>query len=258
MKLIANGTMKPSLDFSRRAFLGGAALLLVTALVIAVRIIPSAPMFWNNILFNLLAALALGVIAFRIRQRGRLFMILPWVLALMTFCFAFGLNDQALAFRKQGMALHNVIVLMRACAAIELAAVLLVLSAVVFGPKPNLPPLTLLGRIVAALFLGVLGVFVSFFLGETLGDYVMFVGAGAYFLVVQYLLSRGNPKALRRDWPIILALDLALVAGAVLPFVYEPNKVANVEMVKLAILAVVCSIGGAILATLTAPRAMHL
>ena len=35
----------------------------------------------------------------------------------------------------------------------------------------------------------------------------------AYFFICQFRLSRGNPNAYRRDWPVMLALDVIWIAA---------------------------------------------
>ena len=67
-------------------------------------------------------------------------------------------------------------------------------------------------RIVIAFFLGVIGLFVGFGVGEGIGLVVMGVALGAYFCLCQFLLSRKNANAYRKDWPIMLALDAAWLA----------------------------------------------
>jgi len=52
------------------------------------------------------------------------------------------------------------------------------------------------------------------FIGETLSYYygnvglvAVFIIMAAYFFICQFFLSRGNPDAFLKDWPIMLALD---------------------------------------------------
>src|SRR5512135_2723489 len=65
-----------------------------------------------------------------------------------------------------------------------------------------------------AFFLGVLSFFLLFIggalvenVGEAVGAVLALMLLAAYFFVCQFRLSRGNPNALRKDWPIMLALD---------------------------------------------------
>ena len=70
-----------------------------------------------------------------------------------------------------------------------------------------------------AFLLGVLSFAVFMFVGETadyrLGDIAAFIVTGivmfAYFFICQFRLSRGNPNALFKDWPIMLALDATMI-----------------------------------------------
>jgi hypothetical protein len=83
-----------------------------------------------------------------------------------------------------------------------------------------------MGKIVGALSLSVLSFFLFMFIGESssnsLGDagfVITFVLMAAYFFVCQFRLSHGKADALRRDWPIILALNavpLVMVTGMVI------------------------------------------
>ena len=69
-------------------------------------------------------------------------------------------------------------------------------------------------RAKAAVFLGILSFFLMFIIGEpaseqsgNAGLVLMFVIMAAYFFLCQFRLSRGNPNAYRKDWPVMLALD---------------------------------------------------
>src|SRR5512136_1020772 len=71
-----------------------------------------------------------------------------------------------------------------------------------------------IGKIVAAFFLGVLFFPVFMIIGEasmnSMGDaglIVTLVLMSAYFFFCQYRLSSGNAHALRKDWPLMLALN---------------------------------------------------
>jgi cytochrome bd-type quinol oxidase subunit 2 len=120
-------------------------------------------------------------------------------------------------------------------------------------------------KIVLAFFLGVIFVFMTFFLawvgaasqGEV-GDAaicfcVSFIGMGVCFLITQYFLSRGNRQAVCKDWPLILAMNFApfctvIVALAAL------TKWAGLVMLVVTIITLACSYAGAGLAALTARR----
>ena len=109
-------------------------------------------------------------------------------------------------------------------------------------------------KILLSFFLGLLSIFLMFGLGETWGDHAMFPGMAAYFLISQYLLSRGNPQAVRKDRPSILALNLPLLVSDIICLIVEPNTNTGAKLSALcmAILAVTCSYAGAGLAAKTA------
>ncbi len=83
-----------------------------------------------------------------------------------------------------------------------------------------------IGKIVAAFFLGVIFVPLFMEIGEmsdsVMGDVGMiitFVLMAAYFFFCEYRLSSGNAHALRKDWPLMLALNavpLALIVTVAL------------------------------------------
>ena len=65
-----------------------------------------------------------------------------------------------------------------------------------------------------AFFLGLFSFLLFMFIGETLLSYygnvglaAAFILMAAYFFICQFFLSRGNPDAFLKDWPIMLALD---------------------------------------------------
>jgi hypothetical protein len=70
-----------------------------------------------------------------------------------------------------------------------------------------------------AFLLGVLSFVVFMFVGETadqfLGDIATAIVTGivmmAYFLFCQFRLSRGNPHAFLKDWPIMLLLNATII-----------------------------------------------
>ena len=109
-------------------------------------------------------------------------------------------------------------------------------------------------RIVLSFFLGLLSVFLMFFLGEVWGEHAMFPGMAAYFLISQFFLSRGNPQAVHKDWPLILALNLPLLISTSICLTAEPNWDAKLSALGLTVLAVACSYAAAAMAARTARR----
>jgi peptidoglycan/LPS O-acetylase OafA/YrhL len=109
-------------------------------------------------------------------------------------------------------------------------------------------------KILLSFFLGLLSIFLMFFLGEVWGEHAMFPGMAAYFLISQYFLSRANPQAVRKDWPLIVALNLPLLVSDIICLIVEPNTNTGAKLSALcmAILAVTCSYAGAGLAAKTA------
>jgi cytochrome bd-type quinol oxidase subunit 2 len=77
---------------------------------------------------------------------------------------------------------------------------------------------------------------------------IVVIVIAAYFFTCEYLLSRRNPQATWKDWPTILALTLTLIITAIVALVVEPNKSAALQAAGVAILAVVFSCAGAVVA----------
>lgn len=107
-------------------------------------------------------------------------------------------------------------------------------------------------KIVLSFLLGLLSIFLMFGLGETWGGHAMFPGMAAYFLISQYFLSRGNPQAVRKDWPLILALNLPSLVSTSICLIVEPTWGSKLPALCLTLLAVACSYAGAGLAARTA------
>lgn len=76
-----------------------------------------------------------------------------------------------------------------------------------------------MSKALIAFFLGLLGFFLYLGVGEGFSDYfgenvgyaAVFILLTAYFFFCQFFLSRGNPNAFPKDWPIMLALDAVLL-----------------------------------------------
>jgi hypothetical protein len=122
-------------------------------------------------------------------------------------------------------------------------------------------------KVVAAFFLGLPAILLTILLAEGVGallperwqgsfiHVVIFViGMGGYFLISQYLLSRGNPQAVRKDWPIIIAMNFTPLCVTIITLVVEPNKGNALQMLLVAILTMACSYAGAALAARAARR----
>lgn len=68
-----------------------------------------------------------------------------------------------------------------------------------------------------AFFLGLGGFFLYMFVPDgNVGYAAAFILMVAYFFFCQFFLSRGNPNAFPKDWPIMLALDAVLLLSIIL------------------------------------------
>lgn len=98
---------------------------------------------------------------------------------------------------------------------------------------------------ISALVLGIISFFLMFALGEEFGAPTAFIMIGIYYFLAQFLLSRGNTRALYEDWPLILLLNAALILTAILILLIVPDaKWTSI----IAIISIVCSVLGASLA----------
>ena len=95
---------------------------------------------------------------------------------------------------------------------------------------------------IIALILGIISFFLMFALGESFGVPIAFIAIGIYYLFSQFLLSRGNTRALYEDWSLILLLNAALIVTAVMILLLEPD--AKVHSV-VAVISIFCSVIGA-------------
>ena len=92
--------------------------------------------------------------------------------------------------------------------------------------------------------LGMIALFVGAFLEDRTGRLAALVGTGAYFLIAQFLLSRGNPFALLDEGSSIVVLNT--------PVVCVLFVAGGWEILLLAMVAVACSYAGAMLASIVA------
>ena len=115
-------------------------------------------------------------------------------------------------------------------------------------PTAKSPRRPIVSRRFVALLLGMVGLFVFFFLGEGPGDWAGYIGAGFYCLISQYFLSRGHPQALRSDWPLILHLNFMVLLIAVICLTFAPGAGGKLPALGLAAVTLACSYAGAALA----------
>ena len=84
-----------------------------------------------------------------------------------------------------------------------------------------------MAKVVIAFFLGVIGLFMGFGVGEGAGLVAGFVTLGVYCFLCQFLLSRKNVNAYRKDWPVMLALDAVWLFILCVMFLKEKQSVIH-------------------------------
>lgn len=121
-------------------------------------------------------------------------------------------------------------------------------------------------RTLWAFLLGLPSFFLIFFLGEKFqysldhggAVYIwglFFVGGvGAYFMILSYLLSRGNPRAARKGWPFILALNITPLFVLLMTMLVERRSGPVLFGLGLLMFTVLSSFTGAALAQQVARR----
>jgi len=119
-------------------------------------------------------------------------------------------------------------------------------------PTVKSPRRPICRRCMVAFLLSIVGLFVFFGFGETLGYMAGFISVAAYCLIAQFFLSFGHPQALRQDWPIILCLNFMVFLNAILNLTLEPGAAAHPTILIMVAAALVCSYAGAALAALIA------
>ena len=118
-------------------------------------------------------------------------------------------------------------------------------------------------KALGAFFLGVLSFVVFMFVGETADNIfgviaariATFILMAAYFFICQFLLSRGNPHAIRKDWPIMLVLNATIIVVLFVSVLVE--KQGAVFLIQLLGILLACfagTIAGAVVASLAARR----
>ena len=112
-----------------------------------------------------------------------------------------------------------------------------------------------------AFFLGVLSFFLFSFIGEPASHYlgnagpiVTFILMAAYFFICQFRLSRGNPNAYRRDWPVMFALDVIWIVAFIGMVLAEGREVVIAQGLRILISCFVATWAGAAAASLRARR----
>jgi hypothetical protein len=213
-----------------------------------------------------LLALALAVVAARATGRSRVWMGLLFLLGALVFLAGIPLAGIAPALLCHGPHLRTAIFIMFLCGLAHFAAAGLAVVAASRLPGPAMSADTSAWklRIAPAALFGIGSFFLTFLLGgvrfaandtvaRIVGGLVLVVFAGGYSLLVTYVLMRGLPRARRNLW-IVLALNAVLLVAAPVVLVGESDKSMGLEMLGIAIVAVVCSYGGLALAARAARR----
>jgi len=100
---------------------------------------------------------------------------------------------------------------------------------------------------------------VLFQLADALPPWVVVCLGAVSFLMCQYLLSRGNPRAARTDWAMVLAMNalpVALLVGVLVLGLGVPLQEGAQRLTGLSLVALGlgCSYAGAVLAARTAAK----
>ena len=111
-------------------------------------------------------------------------------------------------------------------------------------------------KVVIAFFLGVIGLFIGFGVGEGSGLVAGFVTLGVYCFLCQFLLSRKNVKAYRKDWLIMLALDALWLFILCVMFLKEKQNVIHSQGPGILLATCGATYLGAVVASLAAKRAL--
>ena len=119
-------------------------------------------------------------------------------------------------------------------------------------PTVTSPRRPIFRRCLVAFLLSIVGLFVFFGFGETLGEMAGYISVAPYCLIAQFFLSRAHPQALRLDWPIILCLNFMVFLNAILNLTLEPGAAAHPTILIMVAAALASSYAGAALAALIA------
>lgn len=80
-------------------------------------------------------------------------------------------------------------------------------------------------KVALAALLGLVGFPLFMFFGEAWGMVAGFAALAVFVYVFQFLLSKGNPHALWRDWRIMLALNAVMLISVVIMSLVEDVRV---------------------------------
>jgi hypothetical protein len=141
--------MKLSLTSYRRYLLTISVLLIVTALIVIIFVIPEVKAevqrggtlqiayvaFWINIILTVLAALVIWFIAIRTKGRRFLPMFILGLIAFITLLLGWALGDAGGAYSGHGSAMKTASIFLFIGCGIDLFAVLALIAAMLFFPK---------------------------------------------------------------------------------------------------------------------------
>jgi hypothetical protein len=116
-------------------------------------------------------------------------------------------------------------------------------------------------RALVAVFLGILSFFLMFIIGEpashqlgNAGLVLMFILMAAYFFLCQFRLSRGNPNAYRKDWPVMVALDATWIIAGFIMIMSEKREVVLSQGLEILVSCFGATWAGALAASVRARR----
>lgn len=110
-------------------------------------------------------------------------------------------------------------------------------------------------RPLIALGFGFFSFVVLMSIGETAGLLAAFLSLAVYCFVCQFLLSRHNADALRRDWPVMLALDAPLLLTVLIMVLVEKQDVILAQAPGILLSVGGGTLAGAVVASKTAKYA---
>ena len=120
-----------------------------------------------------------------------------------------------------------------------------------------------MSKVFGAFLLGVLSFVVFMFVGETADNIfgviaapiATFILMAAYFFICQFLLSRGNPHAFYKDWPIMLVLNATIIVVLFVSVLVEKQGVVFlIQALGILLACFAGTIAGAVVASLVARR----
>ena len=120
-----------------------------------------------------------------------------------------------------------------------------------------------MSKVFGAFILGVLSFVVFMFVGETADNIfgaiaafiATFILMAVYFFICQFLLSRGNPHAFCKDWPIMLVLNATIIVVLFVSVLVEKQgAVFLIQALGILLACFAGTIAGAVVASLAARR----